>query len=288
MDNVFYGGHHDPVGLVRSLSRPLGIVVLVKAVPDIEQVKFDEATGRIDRRNAKLEANPFDLNALEVAVRIKEQQGGTVSVLSMGPPQAEEVLRDTIARGADRAILLTDEAFAGADTWATSNTLMGGVKKLGQSDLILAGEKTVDGDTGQVGSELAALLDTPSESYVDSVDRVSDGGIEVTCDYGTHQYVKEVPFPCVISVTKNVANPRLPKLSDKIRSKKAVVEIWKAVDITQFVDKGRLGTIGSPTHVIKIRTTSESKRNCRVLTGEPSAVAKELADTIEGWLGRGA
>jgi len=286
---MFFIGHiTTPAGLVRSLSKPLHIIVLVKAVPDIEQVKFDEATGRIDRRNAKLEANPFDLNALEIAVRIKEQQGGTVSVLSMGPPQAEEVLRDTISRGADRAILMTDGAFAGADTWATSNSIMGGVRRLGQFDLILAGEKTVDGDTGQVGPELAALLDLPSECYVDSVDRVSDGNIEVTCDYGTHQYVKEVPFPCVISVTKNVANPRLPKLSDKIRSKKAVVEIWKADDIGQFVDKARLGTVGSPTHVIKIRTTSESKRNCRMLTGEPSKVAKELADTIEGWLVGGA
>jgi electron transfer flavoprotein beta subunit len=270
------------------LAKPVQIVVLVKAVPDIEQVRFDESTGRIDRRNAKLEANPFDLNALEAAVRIKEQQGGTVSVLSMGPPQAEEVLKDTIARGADRAILMTDEAFAGADTWATSNTLMGGVKKLGQFDLILAGEKTVDGDTGQVGPELAALLDVPSECYVDSVDRVGDASIVVTCDYGTHQYVKEVPFPCVISVTKNVASPRLPKLSDKIRSRKAVVGILKAADIVQLVDKGHLGTIGSPTHVIKIRTTSESKRNCRILTGEPSAVAKELADMIEGWLAGGA
>lgn len=269
------------------MSKPLQIVVLIKAVPDIEQVRFDEATGRIDRRNAKLEPNPFDLNALEAAVRIREQQGGTVSVLSMGPPQADEVLKDAIARGADRAILMTDEAFAGADTWATSNTLMGGVKRLGQFDLILAGEKTVDGDTGQVGPELAALLDIPSESYVDSVDRVGDTSVVVTCDYGTHQYAKEVPFPCVISVTKNVASPRLPKLSDKIRSRKAAVEVWKAADIAQFVDKGRLGTVGSPTHVIKIRTTSESKRNCKVLTGEPSAVARELADTIEGWLAGG-
>lgn len=276
--------HFDPARLVQELSKPLKIVVLMKAVPDIEQVRFDESTGRIDRKSAKLEANPFDLNALEAAVRIKEQQGGTVTVLSMGPPQAEEVLKDAIARGADRAIIMTDEAFAGADTLATSKTLMGGVRKLAEFDLIFAGEKTVDGDTGQVGPELAALLNLPSECYVDSVDRLEDGTIVVTCDYGTHQYTKEVPFPCVISVTKNVASPRLPKLSDKIRSRKAAIETWRASDISEFVDKKTLGTIGSPTHVIKIRTSSESKRNCRMMSGDPAQVAVELAGIIKGWL----
>jgi len=262
------------------LQSPLRIVVLIKAVPDIEQVRFDEATGRVDRTSAKLEANPFYLNALEAAVRIKEQRGGTVTVLSMGPPQAEDVLRDAIARGADRAVLMTDEAFAGADTWATSNALMGGIRKLNGFDIVLAGEKTVDGDTGQVGPEVAALLDVPSECYVDSIDRVGDESVVVTCDYGTHQYEKEVPFPCVISVTKNVASPRLPKLSDKVRSRKATVEKWRASDIAQFVDKGRLGTVGSPTHVIRIRTASESKRQCRMIAGEPQQVAQELADMI--------
>jgi len=269
------------------MSKPLTIVVLMKAVPDIERVKFDEATGRIDRRSAKLEPNPFDLNALEAAVRIKEQVGGSVTVLSMGPPQADDVLKEAVARGADRAILMTDQAFAGADTWATSNTLVGGVKKLGEFDIILAGEKTVDGDTGQVGPEVASLLDLPSECYVESVDKVNDESIVVTSDYGTHQYTKEVPYPCVISVTKNVASPRLPKLSDKVRSRKATVENWKASDIIQFVDKGRLGTVGSPTHVIRIRTASESKREGRMITGEPPQVAKELADVIEEWLAGG-
>lgn len=259
----------------------------MKAVPDIEQVRFDEATGRIDRTSAKLEPNPFDLNALEAAVRIKEQVSGSVTVLSMGPPQAEDVLKDAVARGADRTILMTDQAFAGADTWATSNTLVGGVRKLGEFDIILAGEKTVDGDTGQVGPEVASLLDIPSECYVESVDKVNDGSIVVTSDYGTHQYTKEVPYPCVISVTKDVASPRLPKLSDKMRSRKARIENWKASDIAQFVDKGRLGTVGSPTHVIRIRTASETKREGRMIVGEPQQVAKELADVIEGWLAGG-
>ena len=277
----------SPARQAKEMSKPLTIVVLMKAVPDIERVKFDEATGRIDRRSAKLEPNPFDLNALEAAVRIKEQVGGSVTVLSMGPPQADDVLKEAVARGADRAILMTDQAFAGADTWATSNTLVGGVKKLGEFDIILAGEKTVDGDTGQVGPEVASLLDLPSECYVESVDKVNDESIVVTSDYGTHQYTKEVPYPCVISVTKNVASPRLPKLSDKVRSRKATVENWKASDIIQFVDKGRLGTVGSPTHVIRIRTASESKREGRMITGEPPQVAKELADVIEEWLAGG-
>ncbi len=266
------------------MPKSLQVIVLMKAVPEIERVRFDQATGRIDRSSAKLESNPFDLNALEAAVRIKENYGGRVTVMSMGPPRAEVVLRDAIARGADRAILMTDEAFAGADTLATSRALMGGVRKLGAFDLIVAGEKSVDGDTGQVGPELAALLGVQSECYVESIDEVLEHKVVVTCDYGTHQYVKRVPLPCVISVTKNVASPRLPKLSDKVRSRKANIEIWRASDISQFVDRSHLGTQGSPTHVVKIRTAAESAKNCKMLAGDPSEVARQLADTIESWL----
>jgi len=164
------------------MPKPLTIVVLMKAVPDIERVRFDEATGRIDRRSAKLEPNPFDLNALEAAVRIKEQAGGSVTVLSMGPPQAEDALRDAVARGADRIILMTDQAFAGADTWATSNTLVGGVKKLGEFDIILAGEKTVDGDTGQVGPEIGEWLGIPHIAYVSKVREASADSMTVVCE----------------------------------------------------------------------------------------------------------
>jgi len=284
---LFRGISTDLARLVTELPIPLRIIVLMKAVPDIEQVRFDEATGRIDRKNAQLEANPFDLNALEAAVRIKEQRGGTVTALSMGPPQAEAVLRDAIARGADRAILMTDEAFAGADTWATSMALMGGVKKLGDFHILFAGEKTVDGDTGQVGPETASMLSVTSECYVDSVDSVGEDSIVVTCDYGTHQYTKEVPFPCVISVTKNVASPRLPKLSDKMRARKASIEAWRASAISDCGDRRSLGTVGSPTHVIRIRTASERQKDCRMLSGDPAKVAKELADIVEGWISGG-
>ncbi len=260
------------------------IIVLIKAVPDIERVKFDQETGRIDRSSAQLEPNPFDLNALEAALRIKERLGGIITALSMGPPQAETVLRDAIARGADKAILLTDEAFAGSDTLATSRALVAGIRKTGEFDLVIAGEKSVDGDTGQVGSEVASLLGLPSDSYVDSIEDVTDNRITVTCDYGTRRYVRESTFPCVISVTKNVASPRLPKLADALRSRKAKIEINGASDLGEFVDRKTLGTLGSPTHVMKIRIGSESRRDSRRLAGSPTEVAKELADLIEYWL----
>ena len=133
----------------------ISIVVPIKQVPDMERVKFDKEKGTVDRSSAPGEINPFDLNALEAAVQIKEKLGATVTTVSMGPPQAEAALRDALSRGADRGILLVDKAFAGADTWATSYTLASAIQRLGQTDLIVCGEKTVDGDTAQVGPAVA-------------------------------------------------------------------------------------------------------------------------------------
>ena len=142
------------------------IVVPIKQVPDMTEVKFDVEKGRVDRSSAGAEINPFDMNALETAVQVKEKLGGTISAVSMGPPQAEAALRDALSRGVDEAVLLVDKAFAGADTLATSYTLAVAIKKMGEFDLIVCGEKTVDGDTGQVGPEIAEHLDIPHVAYV--------------------------------------------------------------------------------------------------------------------------
>lgn len=201
----------------------LRIVVPIKQVPDMERVEFDIEKGVVDRTSAEGEINPFDLNALEAAVQIKEKLGGTITVISMGPSQAESALKDALSRGADSAVLLVDREFAGADTLATSYVLASAIKKLGQFDLIICGEKTVDGDTGQVGPEIAEHLGIPHVAYVSEI---KEGGekLVVACDMEDDRYLIESAFPLLITVTKDINVPRLPTFSDKLKARKAEVE----------------------------------------------------------------
>lgn len=254
------------------------IVVLVKPSPDIERVKFDTERGVIDRSSAPLEINPFDLNALEAAVQIREKLGGRVTVISMAPPMAEPVLKDTIARGADRAILLTDKRFAGADTLATSYTLASAIKKLGKFDLIICGEKTVDGDTAQVGPEVAEHLGIPHVAYVSRIEEASREKLLVISDMGV-PYLMELRLPGLITVTKDVNKPRLPTLRDKLRARTAKIEVWTADDLAEVAEVDRFGLYGSPTRVVKAFVIIEKKRKGIVLRGE-DAVDK-LVEVLE-------
>ncbi|OYT27523.1 MAG: electron transfer flavoprotein, beta subunit [Thermofilum sp. ex4484_82] len=251
------------------------IIVPVKQVPDIEKVKFDVETGRIDRSSAPGETNPFDLNALEAALQIKERYGGFITAISMGPLQAESTLKDALARGADRAILLSDSRFAGADTLATSYTLACAIKKIGSFDLIICGEKTVDGDTGQVGPELAEHLGIPHTAYVCEIRDILDGKIRVIADFGDAYYLVELDLPALITVTKDINVPRLPKLKDKLKAKKAEILIWTVDDLADVADVNRLGFAGSPTYVHKIEIPQEKIRKCQFLNG-----VEELAEIL--------
>lgn len=257
------------------------LIVLVKQVPDIERVKFDYETGRIDRSSASAVVNPFDLNALEAALQIKEKVGAWVTAVSMGPPQAESTLRDALARGADRAILLTDRRFAGADTLATSYTLASAIKKLKTFDLILCGEKTIDGDTGQVGAQVAEHLSIPHVAYVDEIREVSSNGIVVLSQIGKCYYTFALDFPGLITVTKDLNVPRLPKLKDKIQARKATIEVWDAEDLAEVASIAKFGLSGSPTKVIKVYTPSTEKRRGVILKGTPKEMAEKLADILE-------
>lgn len=258
------------------------LIVLVKQVPDIEKVKFDHKTGKLDRSSAGGVTNPFDLNALEAAVQIKEKVGGTITTISMGPPQAESTLKDTLARGADRAILLTDRRFAGADTLATSYTLASAIKKLGRFDLIICGEKTVDGDTAQVGPEVAEHLDVPHIAYVDEVSDVTRDKIVVRSKMGRDSYLIALKFPGLVTVTKDVNVPRLPTLRDKLKARKAKIETWGADDLTDVSHVDRLGLAGSPTRVIKVYTPSAERRKGMTVRGDPEEVAKKLTAILKG------
>ena len=198
------------------------IIVPIKQVPDMSRVKFDTEEGRVDRSSAGAEINPFDLNALEAAVQIKDKLGGTVTTISMGPPSAESALRDALSRGANEAVLLVDSAFAGADTLATSYALAAAIKKLGEFDLIICGEKTVDGDTGQVGPEIAEHLGIPHVAYVSEIKEMGEKMVLV-CEMEDNRYLIESGFPLLITVTKDINMPRLPSLRNTLKARKAKI-----------------------------------------------------------------
>lgn len=230
----------------------LKIGVFVKQVPDMEKVKFDTEKGVIDRKSAGTEVNPFDLNALEEAVQIKEKYEGKVVVFSMGPPSAEKAVKDAIARGADEGVLLNDKSFAGSDTWATSFVLSRAVQKYGNLDLIITGVMTVDGDTAQVGPQVAEFLDIPHVSFVSEINEISEKEIIVTAEAFDGVFLKKLDLPSLISVTKDINSPRLPRLKDKRKAKEVQIKVWGREDIASDIPGEKLGLKGSPTKVKKI------------------------------------
>lgn len=250
------------------------IVVPMKQVPDMDEVEFDRSEGRIDRSTAEAEPNPFDLNALEEAILFKEKLDGKVVAISMGPPQAESTLRDSLARGADRAILLSDKAFGGADTWATAFTLYIAIRKLESCDLIICGEKTVDGDTGHVGPETAELLGIPHVAYVSNILERNNESITVNSDVWGKTFTRKLEFPGLITVTKDVNVPRIPLFRDKKEARKADIETWGLEDLG--VDKEKVGFNGSPTYVKEMEIAPEISREGKIFKGEVRQATTQL------------
>ena len=201
------------------------IIVPIKQVPETAAVKMDEATGTMIRDGVEAIINPLDLFAIEAAMRLREKHGGEIIAISMGPPKALSALREAVAMGLDSAVLLSDRKFAGADTWATSYVLAAAIRKLGACDLIICGERATDGDTGQVGPQIAALLDLPLITYVGAVEVVAVDGVPKTCrvkrevEEGVERL--EMDLPGVLTVIKEVGDPRLPTLRGKQRAKAA-------------------------------------------------------------------
>ncbi len=228
----------------------MNIVVCLKQVPGTTEVKIDPETNTLIRQGIKNIINPFDTYALEEGVRIKERCRGNVTVISMGPPQAEEILREAISLGADEAVLLSDTAFAGADTWATAYTLSAAINRLGQYDIIICGRQTLDGDTGQVGPELAEMLEIPFVAYVSQIEEIYNGQMRVHRMIDEGHEVIETPVPAVITVVKEINVPRLPSLRGTTRSKSAIIPVWTAQELG--VDPGRVGLSGSFTRVIRV------------------------------------
>ncbi|MBA7704248.1 Caffeyl-CoA reductase-Etf complex subunit CarD [subsurface metagenome] len=268
------------VATKEKVEKLISVVVPIKQVPDMERVKFDAEKGTVDRSSAAAEINPFDLNALEAAVQVKDKLGGTVTTISMGPPQAESALRDALSRGADRAVLLVGREFAGADTLATSYTLASAIKKLGKFDLIICGEKTVDGDTGQVGPEIAEHLGIPHVAYVSKVE-VAGGKLVVVCEMENDRYVIESELPLLITVTKDINTPRLPTLPDKLNARKAEIEKWAGEALSSVADPSKFGLKGSPTRLHKVIVRSEEGRKGEIFRGNPEETVAKLVDALE-------
>ncbi len=258
----------------------MNILVLIKQVPEIEKVRFDYEKGRLDRSSAGAIVNPFDLNALEAAVQIKEKIGGSVTAISMGPMQAIDALRDALARGADKAILLSDESFAGADTLATAYTLASAIRKHGTFDLIVCGEKTIDGDTAQVGPEVAEFLGIPHVAYVEEIREVCSDKIVVGARMERNYYIVELRLPGLITVTKDLNNPRLPTLRDKLRAMRAEITVWGYMDLAEEGSPRFFGLNGSPTRVIRVYTSVAEKRRSQVLSGTAHEVAQKIVQIL--------
>ena len=254
------------------------IVVCMKQVPLSSKVEIDEETGNLKRLGAATRTNPFDLFALECALKIREQVGGTVTILTMGPQQAEAMIRDAYMMGADDAVILSDRKFAGSDVLATSYTLSQGIKLLGNVDLIICGRQTTDGDTAQIGPAMAEHLHLPHAAWVNEITDVSAERIQVRQDLSSVFQISEMKYPCLITVDKDICVPRLPSYRRKEEAAKKPVQIVSADGLPK-PDITLLGLVGSPTTVERIFPPPAGAGNV-TLEGTAAEKANQLFDLL--------
>ncbi len=252
------------------------IVVCIKQVPDTAEVRINPETGTLIREGVPSIINPFDMHAIEAGLQIREKTGGKVTVLTMGPPQAETALRDAISMGADNALLLSDSAFAGSDTWATSYILSSAIAKL-SADIIICGKQAIDGDTAQVGPEVAEFLNIPHISYVRKIEDIKDKSIKVQRLMEEGYDIVESTLPALLTVVKELNEPRLPSLRGKMAAKKAEIKKWSLSDIQ--ADENKTGLKGSPTQVKNI-FAPEAKKDRRMLEGKPEEQVDALIQEL--------
>ena len=255
----------------------MNIVVCVKQVPDTTVVKIDPKTGTLIRDGVPSIINPEDKHALEAALQLKEAHGGKVTVVSMGLPMAKAALREALCMGADEAILLTDRALGGADTLATSKALAGVIKKL-DYDIVFAGRQAIDGDTAQVGPEIAEHLNIPQVTYVQDVKVEGDSLIVNRALEDGHQIV-EVKTPCLLTAIETLNEPRYMNVGNIFATNDNDIKVMSAEDID--VDKSELGLKGSPTKVKKSMTKEVKGAGELVKEGPKEAAAYVLGKLKE-------
>lgn len=251
----------------------LNILVCIKQVPDTAEIKIDPVTNTLIRAGVPSIVNPFDTYALEVAVQLKEHCGGSVTVVSMGPPQAKDALKQCLSVGADRAYLMTDRAVGGSDTLATSYILSCVAQKLGPFDVIFCGKQAIDGDTGQVGPEMAEHLGLPQVTYATAVE-YKDGGIRVRREIDDGWEIIGADTPVIITVNKTQTEPRMATMMSKLAANRAAIEEIHCADLD--IDLTRVGLSGSPTKVQKTFTPERNKHGVKLSGRSAEASAKEL------------
>ncbi|MDU5079673.1 electron transfer flavoprotein subunit beta [Tissierella sp. P1] len=253
----------------------MNIIVCLKQVPDTNEVKIDPVRGTLIREGVPSIINPDDRNALEEALRLKDEHKDVkVTVLSMGPPQADVALREALAMGADEAVLLSDRAFAGSDTWATSTALAAGIKKIEDYSIIFCGRQAIDGDTAQVGPQIAEHLNLPQITYVEEL-KIEDNKVIAKRALEDGHFVIESNMPVLLTAIKELNEPRYPSIKgiyDAHRDDK--VKIWSAKDVD--ADFSNLGLDGSPTQVNKSFTPPGRSSVGEILQGNPKESVREL------------
>lgn len=257
----------------------MNICACIKQVPASSNVKINPETGTLVRDGNNTKMNPYDLYAIELALKIKEMKESNVKALTMGPPAATSILEEAIWMGCDDGYLLTDRKFAGADVVATAYTISQGIKYMGKFDLVVCGKQTTDGDTAQVGAELAHFLGIPYVCYVDQVLEVKDKSIVVRCNLDKTYETLEVDFPCLITVEKSNDTPRLPSYKRSVQfsdHQMHTITFNKLFD----TDESRYGLKGSPTQVERMFNPIKDDRKV-MLNDEVDSYAKQLKDILK-------
>jgi electron transfer flavoprotein beta subunit len=255
----------------------MNIIIPIKQVPETSNVKMDPKTGTMVREGVESIINPLDLYAIEVGIQLKEKFGGKVTVITMGPPNAQKALKEAISMGCDNGVLVSSRKFGGSDTWATAYVLSEAIKNIKEYDLILAGERATDGDTGQVGPGIASFLNITAATYVSKIEEVKDGKITVERIVEGGYEKLRMPLPSLLTVVKEISYPRLPTLRGKQRAKKEVIPVWSENEIN--LDLENLGLTGSPTRVVKIETPKVS-RGGTILTVGKDGDAEHCVDRL--------
>lgn len=254
------------------------VVVCIKQVPGTSEVELDE-NGSLIRSGVDSKMNPFDLFAIETAMRIKEvHEGTTITAISMGPPQAKDIIREAYMMGVDEGFLLSDRKFAGSDVLATSYALSQGIKRIGVPDVIICGKQTTDGDTAQVGAEIAEFLDVPHVTNVKKIAEIKETSIIVESDLPDMIQLVELDLPCLITVEKDIYQPRLPSFKKKLATKDKPITVLCLRDLEDF-DDAHYGLKGSATWVKRV-FPPESDTEHVTWKGEPKELARKLGDKL--------
>jgi electron transfer flavoprotein beta subunit len=257
----------------------MNILVCIKQVPDTNKVEVDPITGVLKRNGVESKMNPYDLYAIETALRIREEVGGSIYAITMGPGQAAGVIREAFAMGVDQGALISDRKFGGADVLATSYTIAQGIRLLGEFDLILCGKQTTDGDTAQVGPEVSEWLSIPTVSNVSKIVEIKKDAMVVEMDMTNDIEIAKIQFPCLLAVDKDIFMPRLPSYVKKQETKDREI---KVISLEQLEDKDEkhYGLNGSPTQVQRIFPPQVNAHR-EIWNGTSAELTQQLVDKLK-------